>query len=105
MRINNDTKVEELGYLLRTNGYSLGIEYGSGGYAVSITDLNTKVSCIEYSHDLISAIKNAFERAMDNYVDESDFPTIPHIPAKKSSLSLGEISKLLSSGSEKNVKY
>ena len=62
------------------------------------------MSYLEYSHDLVAAIKNAFEKAMENKVVEDDYPTMPHIPSKKSSLSLGELSKLLSSGSEKNVK-
>ncbi len=103
MRINDETKVEDLGYMLRTNGYSLGIEYGSGGYAVSITDLNTKVVYIEYSHDLVAAIKGAFEKAVKNKINKSDYPTVPY--RSKKSISIGELSKLLSSGSEKNVKY
>lgn len=105
MQVDSNTKVEELGYLLRMNGFSLGIEFGSGGYAVSITDLKTKVRYVEYSHDLLEAIKCVFSKALGevDLKNKRDDITIPATP--KSKMSIKELSKLLSSGSKKNVKY
>ena len=105
MRINDATKVEELGYLLRTNGCSLGIEYGSGGYAVSIKDLKSGTTYLEISNDLLDAVKRAFDSAMANKTYFRDEKTDPGTPIGKNSVSIKELSKLLLSGSDKKIKY
>lgn len=105
MTLNHNTKVEDLGYLLRTNGYSLSIEYGSGGYSVKITDINSGHYYIEISNDLLDAIQKAFHKAMANKNPQSSTTKTDPGFLKGNSVSIGELSKLLSSGSESNIKF
>ena len=105
MQINDGTKVEELGYLLRTNGFSLGIEYGSGGYEVTITNLHTGSEFTAYSGDLLEAVKKAFAKAMASKAYLRDEKTDPGIPLGKNSVSIKELEKLLCDGKSRKVKY
>ena len=106
MRIDSETKVEEIGAFLRSHGFSLNIEFGSGGYEVSIIDSSTKESFVEYSHDLVEAIKNVFKKASMVKVFKSkslkEELTVPATPRSK--LSISDLSKALSDGREKKFK-
>jgi hypothetical protein len=105
MRIDSETKMEDLGYLLKSNGFSISIEFGSGGYAVTVTDNSSSEEYIEISNDLVEAIRVVFQKAFASKKPKSTKYSENTIPAApRSKLSIGEISKLLASGSEKNLK-
>lgn len=105
-RVSSETKFEEIGQILRSNGFSLNIEFGLNGYEVIVTDIKSDVEYVEFSQDLLDAIKKALQKAFSNKKDPKltrEEHTIPATP--KSKLSIKEISKLLASGEEKKIKF
>lgn len=107
MIIDSETKIDEIGYLLRANGFSLNIEYGAGGYEVCIKDSKSNSTFTEYSHDLLEAIKLALDKAsvtkkFKAKLEREDV-TIPATP--KTKLSISDLSKLLSSGEKDKIKF
>lgn len=70
-RLNNQSKLEDLGEILRTNSFKLSIVYGSGGYCTQITHKGRHF--IAFSNDIQRSVSQAINKAIDgksvNYDD------------------------------------